>query len=432
MKKLSLAAFLAASAVASAASIDHIMNYTPEYNGNPALMAAINKSSTVNYNPAGLVRLEDGVYINGGLQFATGEYSSEFKGNKYSTDLSSTVPNFSMVKKTGKMAFFWTAGGIAGGAGVDYADGISKFASLEDQLGSVGLPPLVPALPGIKLSGIAKGENRYLQTTLGGSYILDSKWSTSAALRIVRGQRNFKGTLKVENVGEFLGGIATTDVEREAWGFGGQFGVNYAATERLNIALRYDTQVNLKFDTKGENYTDIIGIPGSGNGALGFPSFYPEYADGYSGRRDLPAILALGASYKVNDQWMAYLSGNYYFNKDANIDKKAETATGAKRTYDNGYEIAVGTEYAINQKWTWMAGMNYAVTGAKSENFHDSEFALNSFMLGTGAKYNYNENWDFVGTVAHYFYDSDKSPDGRVTYKKETTALGLGFTYTWN
>lgn len=440
MKKLSLAAFLATAAIANAASIDHIMNYTPEYNGNPALQGAINTSSTVNYNPAGLTKIEDGLYINGGLQFATGEYSTKYKGEQFKTDLGSAVPNFSIVKKQGRHAFFWTVGGVAGGAGVEYEDGISKYATLQDEyreIGAVKLPGIPFPILNFKnanITGKAEGENQYIQTTLGTAYQIDSKWSVSGAFRIVKGQRDFKGTINVTDVegiklgsmdlAELINGTATADAEREAWGLGGQFGINYAATDRLNIGMRYDTKVRLNFETDSKTESSIIG------GALGYPDFYPEYGDGFRGRRDLPAILALGASYKMTDRWTTYLGGNYYFNKAANIDERAETEAGASRRYKDGYEVSIGSEYVINEKWTWMAGANYAVTGAEEDNYHDSEYALDSIMVGTGAKYKHNENLMFTGTVAHFFYDTTKAND--ITYKKETTALGLGFTYKWN
>lgn len=461
MKKITLAAFIATAAVANAASIDHIMNYTPEYNANPALQGAINTTSTVNYNPAGLTRIEDGLYINGGLQYATGEYSTKYNGDQFKTDLSSAVPNFSIVKKQGKHAFFWTVGGIAGGAGVEYKDGISKYATLQEtftKLGAIKAEQIIgiPLGPlnfdaidftNTKIKGKVEGENRYIQTTLGTAYQVDSKWSVSGALRVVHGQRNFKGNLEVSGVeagtvpqiieglrpglqetldslANGLNGRASTDIEREAWGFGGQFGINYAATDRLNIGMRYDTKVRMNFETKEKKTPETI------LGSLGFESFYPEYGDGFKGRRDLPAILALGASYTVTDRWMTFVGGNYYFNKAANIGERAQTETGASRKYKDGYEISVGSEYAINEKWSWMAGANYAVTGAEVENYHDSEYALDSIMIGTGAKYKYSENLLLTGSVAHYFYDTVKA--NNITYKKETTALGLGFTYKWN
>ncbi|MGL6166866.1 MAG: OmpP1/FadL family transporter [Fusobacteriaceae bacterium] len=439
MKKLCLIAFIGATTIVNAASIDHIMNYTPEYNANPALQGAINTSSTVNYNPAGLVRLEDGLYVNGGLQFAAGEYSTEYAGQKYKTDLGSSVPNFSIMKKEGKKAFFWTVGGIAGGAGVEYKDGISKYATLQKtfrELGTIQVIGLPINFSNITLNGKAEGESRYIQTTLGGAFEINSKWSTSTALRVVHGQRKFKGTLNADGVttlgqpNTIVNGIATTDAEREAWGFGGQFGLNYAATDRLNIGMRYDTKVKMNFKTSSTSKSTIFKMNPKENGLLGFDVFYPEYKDGFKGRRDLPAMLALGASYAVNDKWMTFAGGNYYFNKAANIDEQSGTPTGSSKKYKDGYELSLGSEYLLNDKWSWMTGFNYAITGAEADNYHDSDYSLDSTMIGTGAKYRYNPNLELIGSVAYFMYNTATAND--VTYKKQTTVLGLGFTYKWN
>ena len=89
-KKIILS-FLVMTTMAKGASIDHILNYTPEYNANPALQGAINSTSTVNYNPAGLMRLENGLYFNGGLQLGIGKYKVGYSGKDHSTDRKSVV-----------------------------------------------------------------------------------------------------------------------------------------------------------------------------------------------------------------------------------------------------------------------------------------------------------------------------------------------------
>ena len=82
------------------ASIDHVQNYSVEYGGNPAQQGAINMGSTVYFNPAGLMRLENGNYIVGGVQYGFGDQSMKSDGVEYSTDLSAPpVPNLALYKK---------------------------------------------------------------------------------------------------------------------------------------------------------------------------------------------------------------------------------------------------------------------------------------------------------------------------------------------
>ncbi|MGL6065031.1 MAG: OmpP1/FadL family transporter [Fusobacteriaceae bacterium] len=410
MKKISIMAFLLISTMGKGASIDHIMNYTAEYTANPALQGVINYTSTVNFNPAGLMRLENGLYMNGGIQYATGGYEMNYKGKGYKSDLGSPVPNFSLYKKYDNYALFWTIGGIAGGAALNYKDGIAAYGKIEDQLA-----PLAK----IKNSS-AKGSNVYVQTTLGTAFNINEKLSMSVAGRIVHGQRDFEGNVEATSI--LLGNpTLSVDAEREALGVGVQLGLNYAATENLNLGLRYDSKVKMNFKTDSTVGKSLAGI--------NFDTLYPEYKDGMKSRRDLPAILALGAQYKLTPAWTGFVGGNYYFNKSANIDEGVEKEKGASRKYKDGYEFSLGSEYQINQKWAWLAGANYAITGAEKDNYHDSEFALDSLMFGTGVKYKHNDSLELLGSVAHYFYNSSNSSDGDIEYIKETTVLGAGFTY---
>ncbi len=421
MKKISLIAFLLISTMGKAASIDHIMNYTAEYSANPALQGSTNYSSTVNFNPAGLMRLNNGLYMNGGLQYATGGYEMKYDGKSYKSDLGSPVPNFSLYKKYDNYAIFWTLGGIGGGAALNYNDGIAAYKKLEDKLDKI--------FPGaIKITdSSAKGSNVYVQSTLGTAFNINENLSMSIAGRVVHGKRDFEGN--VETTSPILGNnTLSVDAEREAWGLGVQLGLNYAATEKLNLGLRYDSKIKMNFKTDS-----TVGAPLPVVGT-NFDTLYLEYKNGMKSRRDLPAILALGAQYKITPAWTGFVGGNYYFNKSANIDEKVQgkdkkDEKSVLRKYKDGYEFSLGSEYQINEKWAWLAGANYGVTGAEKENYHDSEFAVDSLMLGTGVKYKYNDALELLGSVAHYFYNTSNSTAGDIEYIKETTVLGAGFTY---
>ena len=436
--KLGLLALVAVlSSAVYGASIDHIQTYTPEYLGNQAQNGMINNAS-VYYNPAGLVHLENGTYVHVGAQLAIGHEKMEYNGEEYKADLFQPIPNFAMYKVEDNSALYWTFGGIAGGGDLKYDDGVAGTAVVEDILGGL-----------VSTNGSkAEGKNLYAQTTLGKIWKINDKLSLSAAGRIVYGIRELKGDLYLENSTLGVKEEAHIDSERTAWGFGGQFGLNYKASDRLNFGLRYDTRVNMNFEADGSEskITNLLGnkLP---NGGLGFSDFYPEYEPGIKNRRDLPAILAAGISYKVTDKWTVGLSGNYYFNKDAKMDRKTKTidlsglklgkVEGIEAEYDNGYEIALGTEYRFNPKWAVLGSVNYADTGAKVSSYDDIEYALDSVMLGTGLKYNPDETTEWVFTVTHFFYDSEEGHytekyAGRnipnPSYDKSITAFGVSYT----
>ena len=365
-KKLGILALTAVLGTgAYAASIDHIQTYTPEYLGNQAQNGMINNVS-VYYNPAGLMQLERGTYFHAGMQIAFGTEEMKYKGKTYEADLFQPIPNFALYSVRDERAIFWTFGAIGGGGDLEYKNGVAGIAVVPDIIS--GIPSLDYLFPNAKdIGSSAEGTNMYVQNTLGRAWMINDKLSMSIAARAVLGMRNLKGDLNV-GYGSTGGKLhADIDSERTAWGFGGQIGFNYKASDRLNLALRYDTKVKMNFKASGtENKVPSL--------HLGFSDFYPEYEPGVKYRRDLPAILAAGASYKVTDRWTMALSGNYYFNKDAKMDKTKESAIlkglGVKHfepEYDNGWEIAVGTEYKLTDKWTWIGSINYADTGAKKK-----------------------------------------------------------------
>ena len=453
LKKFGLTALFAVLGTSAfGASIDHIQNYTAEYNANMAQQAAISPTTSAYYNPAGIMRLENGTYLTGGVQVAFGKETMKYHtkdgdGGDYSADLLAPIPNFAMIKKQDDRAFFWTFGGIAGGGDLEYKDGVAGIKVLEDGYGSID--KIGPLLLGAKdKNSWAEGENMYAQTTIGTAWNINNKLSMSVAGRVVYGWRNLDAHLDADikldgNKLSHISGkplpleipvnvTADIEAERTAWGFGGQIGLNYAANDTWNFAMRYDTKIKMEFeaDTNSKPYTNPM-LPGA---SLGFEMFFPQYADGAKYRRDLPAMLAVGASQKVTDRWTMFYGGNYYFNESAKIDKDVPGyAYGLE--YDNGWEISVGTEYWLNNKWAILGGVNYADTGAPKDSYSDVEFALNSFLVGMGVKYRPDEDTEWVVSTSHYFYEStdgnfaEKYP-GANSQRYDKNISSIGFSYT--
>lgn len=406
LKKLTLASFLIISSLSLGASVDHVQNYSAEYGGNPAQQGAINYGSTVYFNPAGLSQLEKGTYFVGGTQIAFGEQSMSSNNKKYDTDLFSPIPNLAVYKVIDDGAYFWTLGAVAGGAILEYKDGV-PLGGMEKLLQNTNV----------------KGGNGYLQTTIGRTWKVNDKLSTSLGLRAVYGLRVLKATTEVNK--NLRKGSASIDSEREGYGFGFQLGLNYQATDKLNIGWRYDSKVNMKFKTDADIKTTGIGnfIINGPDGKSGLLGMFPVYADGLKTRRDLPALMALGASYKVTDRWTTFIGGNYYFNKDATMD---EVGILKDYKYSNGWEISIGSEYWINDKFAWLVGANYAETGAPKGTYSPTEYAINSTLVGTGIKYRPDETTEWTVAYNHYFYDSTNGLDG-VRYEKEISSIGFNF-----
>ena len=459
LKKFGLTALFAVLGTSAfGASIDHIQNYTAEYNANMAQQAAISPTTSAYYNPAGIMRLENGTYFTGGVQVAFGKETMKYRtkagdGGDYSADLLAPIPNFALIKKQDDRAFFWTFGGIAGGGDLKYKDGVAGIKVLED-----AVPGMTDGLVTAKDNNSwAEGENMYAQTTIGTAWNINNKLSMSVAGRVVYGWRNLDAHLDAKlgvNVPTTVGGTngkpvipisADMEAERTAWGFGGQIGLNYAANDTWNFAMRYDTKIKMEFeaDTTSTSISKLPDKLGNMLNGKGFENFFPQYADGAKHRRDLPAILALGASQKVTDKWTMFYGFNYYFNESAKIDKdvkyrnllndKKIEYTGLE--YDNGWEISVGTEYWLNNKWAVLGGVNYAKTGAPKESYMDVEYALDSFLVGMGVKYKPDEDTEWVVSTSHYFYEStdgnfaEKYP-GANSQRYDKNISSIGFSYT--
>ena len=463
------------------ASIDHIQTYSPDYLSNQAQTGMIDEVSPY-YNPAGLSRLDKGKYIHLGLQFANGHEKMSYKGKEHKAILNQLIPNVSLTSVDDNGAYFFTFGGLAGGGKLEY-DGVSGIDVLSDL---DQFKPLGVYDKGSTLTG----KNLYEQATLGRAFTINDQLSVSVAGRIVHGSRNLSGTLnigtnpstaykqaKVQQVTQEVSkavdaatqgsGLSAAqiaaikqqkttqaltllqtkmnalqqnglsgdlDSKREAWGYGFQIGVNYKVNDKLNLAARYDSRIKMNFKAKGsENQLQTADIIGSN---IGLSTFYPQYAINSKIRRDLPAILSVGASYKVTDNYLVSTSANYYFNRHAKMDR-VTTFGGHEhgRDYKNGWEIALGNEYKLNDKFTVIGSVNYARTGAKNSSFNDTEYALNSVTLGAGLRYKYDETLSITGSVAHFIYDKEdgnfkekyKVNDNQ-KYHKEITAFGLSVT----
>ena len=465
MKKVLLLTAILSSGLYGA-SIDHVQTYTPDYLSNQAQTGLI-KAGVNNYNPAGQSRLEQGKYAQVGVQYAVGYEKMSYEGKEHKAKLRQAIPNVTFTSVDANGATFFNFGALAGGGKLKY-DGVSGVDVLSDVDKFDGL--------GVYDRGSSlTGKNMYEQATLGRAFNVNENLSLSVAGRVVHGTRELKGNLNIgvnpstayqaakateikkavsagklslaeaqakrqalQQTTAYLvknGLQGDLDSKREAWGYGFQLGVNYKVDERLNLAARYDSRVKMNFKAKGsENQLNTAAILGQN---IGLTTFYPQYTIGERVRRDLPAILSVGSSYKVTDNYLVSGAANYYFNRHAKMDRV--TAFGGHEyglDYKNGWEIALGNEYKINDKFTLIGSANYARTGAKASSFNDTEYALNSFTLGAGVKYQYDETTAITASVAHFIYDKK---DGTFTdryqgvtenqkYHKGITAFGLSLT----
>ncbi|MGL5350921.1 MAG: OmpP1/FadL family transporter [Cetobacterium sp.] len=417
------------SATSFAGSIDYLSQQDAEYLAHPAMVGKIGVSGAY-YNPAGLVWLEDGTYIQVNNQTHLKDYSMEYtnsKGKDYnfkSDKASPAVPSVQIVKKAGDTAYFFHAGAIAGGGSVAYGGGIATFPEIADSGFS--------ALDGKFTHGSTiHGQSYYVAFQGGIARKFNETWSGAVGLRLVDAERKFKGEGNFEILGGVIKPKFDIDSERTAFGASGIFGLNYHPNNKFNLAMRYETETKLDFDNKEsklrKGFNESVPNIGLISGDILYnligkdPAIKQWMSEG-SGRRNLPAVAALGASYKVAEKTTLLASGNYYFIKEAGDD------LGNFDHYDNGYEVAVGVDYELNEKWTLMTGYQYTNTGANEKTYTDTDYVLDADMYSMGAKYKYNSQLDLMGTYSFVQYKTDKNLKD-ITYKKRVSAIGLAAIY---
>lgn len=446
MKKSLVILSLLASANAFAGSIDYLAQQDAEYFAHPAMIGKVGVSGAY-YNPAGTVFLEDGLYVqlNSQTLFKTYEMDTKIaeKLSHESDHPSAFVPSIQIVKKEGDRSYFLHAGAAAGGGAVKYENGISAFEVIGEEIEKKRLG----AVDYINGSTV-NGSSYYINTTFGMAQKINPKFSVAGGLRFMYAMRELNGTahytldtskgaFNKANLGK--GQIdVDIDSERTGWGVGGVIGFHYQPIEKLNIGFKYETEVELNLDADGdvkvtsnnklfENaQLPVINntITGTIDSSLRKEPVIAEWLE--DDRRNLPAMMALGVSYELTDRITLLTSGNYYFIKDANRN-------GCYDNYDNGYEISVGVDYKLNDKWTLMAGYQYTDTGANENTYKDTDYALDADMYGVGVKYTPDETKEFIVSYAYVDYKNGTAVNEKgqetTTFKKEVNAIGLSATF---
>ena len=170
--------------------------------------------------------------------------------------------------------------------------------------------------------------------TTGVSFDLHPMVSVSAGIRYVRTDK------EVDIHGTYNGSYILARYEQEADGFGGVIGIDIHPSDKLNIGIRYDSQVNLDWETETDASNQLGHILLNAFGRV----------DGQSYARDLPAVLALGREWEVLPKLTLKPSFSYYFEEGADWDTQNDAVDG------NSFEMAMGLQEDLNADWAVAGG----------------------------------------------------------------------------
>jgi len=360
------------------AQMDNLANMSAKWIRANARNAALDGADIVNYNSAGLVKMSDGIHISLNNQtlfrkpqhtFNVGFGEQTFKQDGADPFLPALYAAYKKDKWAVSSGVYITGGG----ASADYPDG-----SINIYLKGFQTLALVNANYGTNytvIDGSLKASSYYIAVPLNFSYSISDKLAFSVGARYIIAKNHTEAELNLPEIAS----SNTIDYNKNSKGFGGIIGLNYSPTDKLNLAIHYETKVKLEFEA--DNNKGTIALE----------------TDGKKSDRDLPAVLYTGASYKFTDKFTAAIDFNYYFQKNADWDTLS-TGSKAAKAAGNCYHVALGTYYQILPKLQLSAGCKYIHFDYSNQELYYTQMGVyesvkyDNFNVGLGAGYNVTEN----------------------------------------
>jgi long-chain fatty acid transport protein len=395
MRGYAVVCILALASAATAGNIDILGIRSAEYLMELSRNAVTDRADGVTYNPAGLVHMKDGLHLCLGAQYIGKDYSinGTFLGAAEETETRTTkptpfIPNFYAVYRTGSLAVFGGFNAPAGGGSLEYEDGLFIMPLLQTVLVQAQFGPSFFA---VLDQGYMEGTSFYLRGIGGVSYAFTDKLSAGIGGRYTVGHRNFKGEgtfIIIDGATMEPSGLTTAelDVERSASGLSGVLSLNYRASDRLNLAARYETATALDFES-------------SANVQSAWEVLMPYLADGAKQRRDLPGVAGIGVEMAMSPRLRLGGSANYYFLKAADQGEE----DGIDDAYDDGWEANVSARYQFSPRFAGGIGYSYSNNGGNDSTYTDLEYNLDAGLLSGGVNWRATESLDFTLAAGRVF-----------------------------
>lgn len=377
--------------------------------------AATDAADIIAYNPAGVMKLENGFYQKVDVLYIQKDYgnnvtNSPFPGTSkdYESDYPSIVPGLFSVYKRDKWAGFFAVTVPGGGGTVEFDEGNATSLGLGAQV-HAGLMPMggAPLISNMKLDA-SSVEMGY---TLGGAYKINEMFSVSGGIRYIDARQELEGQVTNSN-GSTITVTSEVELELTASGIGYFIGANVSPTDKLNLGFLYqsNTELDLKSEvTKGNTIAQGIG-----------------YGNGTKQRNDLPGLIGLGISYQLNPSIRLETSYTRYLESDAELE--------ASRFDDAGdsSDLAFGITYILNPKWRFSLGyMITTIEGMDPEDISAESPELDANTIGLGTVYSPSDRWQFSVGITDVTYDSvtETTAFGDIEYEKHVTAGSIGVQY---
>jgi long-subunit fatty acid transport protein len=413
MKKLllMLGAILFASTFIVGDLFAYTYSHTTSYTRTQSRAATISTPDSMYYNPVGLVKVKDGMYIDLGDQM--GAKNWELRAgiqNIYDKTPSFLIPNLGLAYKNGKGAIFLSVYVPAGGGTVNY--------QANEGIAAVGMSGLLP--PGTPNPQYVKATSFWIQGAVGGSFALTDWFAVTAGMKV--SMFTMETSMGYDMTGTIMKSKTTAN------GFSGFGGVMFTPMEMLNITILYSSKVIArgKIQNVKLHYTQIA------------EERLPDYL--LMGFNVKPAEgMEIQISYQINfTNQIAYASEmtntkNFAY---AGIDPTSLTVnTGGNLENYKGrlqHKIGIGFEGQVHKMVLVSCGVSYESqdvyprANAVIPNILDP--SLKNIGVGVGIKINPIDMLSIDLGAARYFYITDRALFNSLKFNKATWSWGIGLT----
>jgi len=338
------------------AQMDNLTNLSVEWMRMPARNAASDSADIVVYNPAALVRLSEGFHLNLGNQSLLRKPSHAYNltygagERSFSQDgIDPFLPNFYAAYSKDRWAVYGGLYIAGGGAVADYPEGsittdlVALQVMVTPVLDEFGQPTgyILGDLYSATEGQYLKASSYYLTGILGGAYAFTDALSASFGLRYISAVNTAKmGLTLTDSPLAYPDQILAFDSKDKAGAAGIVVGIHFTATPKLDLAAHYESKIKLDFETTVNK--DDIGLAVNGDRF----------------RRDLPAVLYLGAGYRWNEKLQMLIDFNYYFQSKA--DWGVTEVDGVEKSWAGAagdcYAAGIGFSYKFCERLQFSAG----------------------------------------------------------------------------
>ena len=396
-------------------------NLSADYFRSLTRHASTDAADIVAYNPAGVMKMENGIYLKGDLLYINKDYSNDVSTQttipyslvtgmegSYESDEPSIVPGLFAVYKEDKWAGFFAVTIPGGGGTVKYDEGNARTSAL-------GIGFILNSLGTAFESQRLDAKSFDIAYTLGGAYEINEMFSVSGGLRYINAHQEFTGQV------DLLSASYSVDLEREATGLGYFLGLDIAPSDKLNIGFLYQSNTELDFES------DVSEDNSPGN----LITTNVGWLDGTKEREDLPGLIGLGVSYQFTPKIRVEVDYTRYLESAAEWE-------GVRFTDDEGdsWEVGVSLTYMFNPQWRASIGyLHTDIVGIEPESLLVEAPELDAHTIGIGAVFSPTPQWQISFGYTDVSYDSvttetfsSRAPEG-TELEKHVTAISLGLQY---